>query len=78
MGCEEIGAYVSYVITVLLIGVLLALIYIYRKLTNIGLEIELLRTHHFKANRSAIEKQEAIDVEELEKMKAAFKSSQAG
>ncbi len=75
----------SYVITALLVGVLLALIYIYRKLKDIALEVELIRTHHFKANRNAIEKQDAIDEENmektkanLEKMKAASKPSEAG
>lgn len=75
----------SYVITALLVGVLLALIYIYRKLRDIALEVELIRTHHFKANRNAIERQNAIDEENMEKMnanlakmQAASKSSQAG
>jgi hypothetical protein len=81
----------SYVITLLLFGVLLALVCIYRKLKGIAfelkditLEVELIRTHHFKANRNAIDKQEAIDEENMEKIKAncakmnaASKSSQA-
>jgi hypothetical protein len=77
VGREEIGAHVAYVITALLVGVLLALIYIYRKLMNILLEIELLRTHHFKANRNAIEKQDAIDEENMEKMKANLEKMKA-
>jgi hypothetical protein len=52
---------VSYVITALLVGILLVLIYIYQKLKDIVLEVELIRTHHFKANRIAIEKQNAFD-----------------
>ncbi|HXP69802.1 MAG TPA: hypothetical protein VOA88_11005 [Candidatus Dormibacteraeota bacterium] len=55
----------------------MALIYIYRKLKDIALEVELIRTHHFKANRNAIEKQDAIDEENMEKMKANLEKMKA-